>query len=391
MDNLTLAAANAFIQLFHAVNLLLVSAQRKSKPLRFISLGYFILASAFFVVFIFSQAPTEILALTFNLSFSLFFFMYFAGIRSFCGFKAWPVKYSLLLTLGYLFLTLVIILVPTSFPRIAITSLLVVYLFGDLLVSIWSSLKRLPLVERSLSLIAIIGYPGYLLARLMVIYRDSYASKFMTDASAESTVTQLFMMVNFSVLASVAHHIDNRIFMSDLQHKNQLLEEQSITDQLTGLYNRRYLEQMVGQEIVRSRNDQLNQYVRQPVSLILLDIDAFTSITDRHGIHKGNQVIREMADLVQSAVQKQDIVIRLDASKFLLILLEKSKHEALVVAENLRHQIETMPEPLVCLYTASLGVAEHETGESFEHWLDRATLALNKAKENGRNRVVSAA
>jgi len=63
----------------------------------------------------------------------------------------------------------------------------------------------------------------------------------------------------------------------------------------------------------------------------------------------------------------------------------------LMVAEKLRHQIETMPEPMVCPYTASLGVAEHETGENFEHWFNRAALALDQAKKNGRNRVVSAA
>jgi hypothetical protein len=166
----------------------------------------------------------------------------------------------------YTLLTLVIILVPISFPRIAITSLLVVYLFCDALVSIWSVWKRLPLIERSLSLVAMVGYPGYLLARLFVIYRESYADKFMTDASVESTVTQLFMMINFSVLASVAYHIDNRLLLSDLQNKNQLLEEQSITDQLTGLINQRYLEQMASREIIRSRNDQQHQDSRHPVS-----------------------------------------------------------------------------------------------------------------------------
>jgi len=102
-------------------------------------------------------------------------------------------------------------------------------------------------------------------------------------------------------------------------------------------------------------------------------------------------VIRELAALVQGAVQKHDFVVRYTATEFLLILLEKNKHEALIVAENLRHQIETQPRPLVCSYTASLGVAEHETGENFEHWLNRAMLALNQAKKNGRNRVVSAA
>jgi len=260
MDNLTLAAANAFIQLYYSINLLITSVQRKSRSLRFISLGYLFLAGAFFIVFAFNTAPTEILALIFNLSFSLFFFMYFAGIRSFCGFKAWPVKYSLLLVLGYTLLTFVIILVPASFPRIAITSLLVVCLFVDLTVTIWPVWKRLRLVERSLSMLALIAYPGYLLVRLMIIYRESYADKFFTDASVESTVSQIFMMVNFSIMASVANLIDDRLLVSDLRHKNQLLEAQSIFDQLTGLYNRQYLEQSVGHEIIRSRNDLLNHH-----------------------------------------------------------------------------------------------------------------------------------
>jgi diguanylate cyclase (GGDEF)-like protein len=285
----------------------------------------------------------------------------------------------------------VIILVPASFPRIAITSLLVVCLFVDLTVTIWPVWKRLRLVERSLSMLALIAYPGYLLVRLMIIYRESYADKFFTDASVESTVSQIFMMVNFSIMASVANLIDDRLLVSDLRHKNQLLEAQSIFDQLTGLYNRQYLEQSVGHEIIRSRNDLLNHHGLHPVSLILLDIDAFSAITDRFGTHKGDQVIRELAALVQGAVQKHDFVVRYTATEFLLILLEKNKHEALIVAENLRHQIETQPRPLVCSYTASLGVAEHETGENFEHWLNRAMLALNQAKKNGRNRVVSAA
>ena len=391
MDNLTLTAANAFILLFYSINLRVMSVQRKSKSLRFVSRGYWILSTAFFIVFIFYTAPPEILALVFNLSFSLFFFMYFAGIRSFCGFKGWPVKYSLLLILGYTVLTFVIILVPVSFPRIAITSLLVVYLFVDLIVTIWPVWQRLPLVERSLSMLVLVGYPGYLLARLVIVYRESYADKFFTDASMESTVTQLFMMVNFSIMASVVQLIDNRLLLSDLLHKNQLLEAQSITDQMTGLYNRHYLEQTVGREITSNRSDHAYQNRPYPVSLILLEIDFFAAIIERHGSHKSNQVIRELADLIQMASQATDFAVRYTATEFILILHGKNKHEALIVAENLRHQIETQPRPLVCAYTASLGVAEHETGENFEHWLNRAVLALSQAKKSGRNRVVSAA
>lgn len=391
MDNLTLAAANAFILFFDAIHLLITSAQRKSKSLRFVSFGYLVLALAFLLVFIFHEAPAEILAMGFNLSFVLFFFLYFAGIRAFSGFKAWPAKYSCFLISGYALLVFVTILMPASFPRIAITSLLVAWIFADMIVTIWSVWQKRPLIEKILSMTALVGYPGYLLLRLAIIYRDSYADKFFTDSSLESTVSQLFMMINFSVMAAVAFLIDNRILLNELQSKNQQLEKQSITDQLTGLFNWHYLELWASHEAGHSRTGYPDQSGSHPISLVLLEIDAFSVIHDRFGSHQSDQVIRELANLIQTITHERDLVVRIDETKFLIILEDKNRHEALLLAENLRHQIESQPKPLICPYTASLGVAERETGENFEHWLERANAALDLARKSGSNRVVSAA
>ncbi len=218
----------------------------------------------------------------------------------------------------------------------------------------------------------------------MVIYRQAYADKFFTDASLESTVSQLFMMVNFGVLATVANLIDNHQLMHNLGRKDRLLEQQAILDPLTGLYNEQYLRQHISREMIRIRHQ------KKHLSAICLDIDGFRQINERHGFFQGNRVLLEVTALLRSFFREHPIMVRLAGARFLILLPEAGLENALILAENLRYSIETQPRPAVCAYTASLGVAEYELGEAPDHFLERAETALDLARENGRNRVVPA-
>jgi diguanylate cyclase (GGDEF)-like protein len=166
------------------------------------------------------------------------------------------------------------------------------------------------------------------------------------------------------------------------------LEKLSITDPLTGLYNRRFLESRLEEERSRSQRQ------GQSFSLILADLDNFKIYNDICGHLAGDKALRKAAMLMRRSAREMDLVVRYGGEEFCLILPGTSKKEALFVAERLRRSIEAdiFPGetnlPLGRL-TVSLGIAAHpEDGEAIHDLIHAADLALYRAKGLGRNRTV---
>ncbi len=167
--------------------------------------------------------------------------------------------------------------------------------------------------------------------------------------------------------------------------------ELAVTDGLTGLHNRRYLDShlklLVDRAIARGR----------PLSICITDIDRFKSVNDTYGHDAGDEVLREFAHRVRSTVRGADLACRFGGEEFVLVMPDTPADAAAAIAERLRTIVEDRPFSLqntdtVLSVTASLGIATlNPGGDTPEALLKRADTALYQAKNNGRNQVVAAA
>ena len=167
-----------------------------------------------------------------------------------------------------------------------------------------------------------------------------------------------------------------------------------MTDALTGLHNRRYLDRRIKEEIARSIRH------NQPLSCLFVDADHFKQINDNHGHAAGDAVLRELSSRIRSCLRASDLAIRYGGEEFALLLPQTSLQEAKLLGERIRLKIKSDPiltdKSLSLDVAVSIGVSEmppvlgnktaHENlGEQL---LANADSALYQAKENGRNQVV---
>lgn len=159
----------------------------------------------------------------------------------------------------------------------------------------------------------------------------------------------------------------------------------SITDELTGLYNRRHFEQNFEREFLRAKR------YGSKFSVAIIDIDFFKKINDTYGHLCGDYVLREIAYTIQDSFRKTDMVFRYGGEEFVVILTETSLENALIPLERLRKKIEAKNlfyEGKNINITVSIGLNSDTTKyESASEFLDMADKALYNAKENGRNRI----
>lgn len=167
----------------------------------------------------------------------------------------------------------------------------------------------------------------------------------------------------------------------ELLVKNRELERLSVTDPLTGLYNRLKLDQLLALEIARS------QRFSTSFATVLLDIDKFKFVNDTHGHQAGDQVLVELAGILTDHTRDLDHVGRWGGEEFLVIASNTELDGARELAEKLRQRVADHRFPKVGEKTASFGIAAYHVGESVTDLIARADLALYRAKESGRNRV----
>lgn len=160
----------------------------------------------------------------------------------------------------------------------------------------------------------------------------------------------------------------------------------SVTDALTGLYNRRHLENNLEREFLRA------QRYKNDLSIAILDVDFFKKINDTHGHLCGDYVLKEIAYLALQTFRKTDMVFRYGGEELLVILTETSLDKALIPLERLRTGIAEYPfsySDKAFSVTVSIGAAAlSEKFETAEALVQSADNALYKAKDAGRNMVV---
>jgi diguanylate cyclase (GGDEF)-like protein len=161
-------------------------------------------------------------------------------------------------------------------------------------------------------------------------------------------------------------------------------EQMAMIDVLTGVSSRRRLEDVLERELDRARRG-------HPVSVILLDMDRFKSVNDRHGHEAGDDVLRSVARVLQQVTRLSDVIGRWGGEEFLVVCTDTDLEGATRLAERLAAALRESPVPVVGQATASFGVAQAVEGDTLRDFIDRADLALYRAKEAGRDRVVAAA
>jgi len=159
------------------------------------------------------------------------------------------------------------------------------------------------------------------------------------------------------------------------------LAEAARTDPLTGVLNRKGLADEL-LHMVRMGGDAIF-----PLTLVFIDIDHFKRVNDEHGHAVGDQVIRGLAALVRSAVQRDDLFARWGGEEFLLVFRNTPGLEARTIAERLRERIADAHWPVSLRITCSFGVTEWHQGEDLNEGVRRADDAMYRAKQNGRDRV----
>jgi two-component system, cell cycle response regulator len=191
------------------------------------------------------------------------------------------------------------------------------------------------------------------------------------------------------LVARVRTQLRKKRYADKLRHNVQLSLEMAITDQLTGLHNRRYM--------ARHLDNLMSNAARsgKKLAFVIMDIDYFKSVNDTYGHDIGDEVLREFAKRVTANIRGIDLACRYGGEEFVVVMPETDAAFAFTVAERLRKSIETTPvgisrAPGTLNITISIGIAASE-GESdtAEALLRRADQALYRAKNNGRNRVVA--
>jgi diguanylate cyclase (GGDEF)-like protein len=198
----------------------------------------------------------------------------------------------------------------------------------------------------------------------------------------------VFGEADLNLLSTFVAHAGVLLERITMLERASLLHELSVTDPLTGLFNRRFLEKRLEEELSRSAR----QNVR--FSMILIDLDHFKQYNDLCGHIAGDNALRRVANLLKLSAREMDVVTRYGGEEFCVILPGTSKDESIFVADRIRRAIEREPFPneaslpLKCL-TASLGIASYpDDASTASALIHAADLALYQAKSTGRNRLI---
>ena len=198
----------------------------------------------------------------------------------------------------------------------------------------------------------------------------------------------IFSEADLKLLASFANIASLMIERSWALEKSHKLEQLSVTDHLTGLYNRRFLRSRLEEELNRSARYGL------PLTVIFMDLDFFKIYNDLCGHLAGDKALQKTADIIKSGVRDMDIVARYGGEEFCIILPGAEKSESVLVAERIRQGVEKERFPNegslpFGRLMASFGVASFpQDGHTFTTLIHSADMALYRAKAEGRNRIM---
>jgi diguanylate cyclase (GGDEF)-like protein len=206
-------------------------------------------------------------------------------------------------------------------------------------------------------------------------FTDLYPS-FLTphpwNIAAMLTTSLLPLLINYAILGG--WHEEAEV----------ALHQQVITDALTGLFNRRGWQE-IGQRLLAGARRQ-----KQPLALLMIDIDWFKKINDTHGHEAGDRALRVIGELLRENRRASDLAARIGGEEFCLLLPGSSAAAAETIDQRLRERLPALSQTLGFCIDFSSGLAMHEADETLERLMQRADNAMYTAKENGRGHLAQA-
>jgi diguanylate cyclase (GGDEF)-like protein/PAS domain S-box-containing protein len=197
------------------------------------------------------------------------------------------------------------------------------------------------------------------------------------DKNGKDFWTYTIISPEFSPLGNIERYT---AIAGDITNK-KLIEKISITDELTQLYNRRKIEEVLKQEHAKTKR------YENVFSIIFIDIDKFKSINDTYGHNAGDEVLVQLASILKENSRDTDFVGRWGGEEFIILCTQTKATGAYNLAETLRSIVENSKFSIKTKVTISSGVAQYESNENTLEIISRTDKALYKAKELGRNRV----
>ncbi|AFU97314.1 diguanylate cyclase [Simiduia agarivorans] len=221
--------------------------------------------------------------------------------------------------------------------------------------------------KRDIPIIAISGYGDE--ARRLQLFKAG-----VSDYTAKPVLAE-------ELLARVNNQIKTQRLVSQLKMQQQQLERLAMRDQLTGLYNRHFLMEVVEKRIAESKRKSTD------LSLVILDVDHFKQVNDVHGHAVGDQVLVQVGNMLQQFGRKDDVIARYGGEEFVILMSHCGLNDAERKADALRNRLMEL-RPADLEVTASFGVAAltPDSGD-FATLFGRADAAVYRAKEQGRNCV----
>lgn len=243
-----------------------------------------------------------------------------------------------------------------------------------------------PLMERVRDILFPLGIRSIVV--IPIVFREEViGTLFLRTSRAQASFTEKEIRLCSAMANVAANALYNAFIFERMENEKAHLEKLAITDFLTEVFNIRYFYHRLAEEFSRSERYKLS------LSCLMLDIDRFKEINDRHGHRVGDIVLREFAQLLKKRTRKSDVLARYGGEEFIMLLTQTSVEGALVKAEALRSVVEGYrfqglkgeKGP-----TVSIGVATYPHAQiiSKDDLITHADNALFEAKNSGRNRVV---
>ena len=236
-----------------------------------------------------------------------------------------------------------------------------------------------------------VGFPG-----LCTMFRpdaadDTHICLPITQSGSAGCVVQIVIAADEAPLARlmvpfVAVYLREAGPVLEAKRLMEHLRENALRDAMTGMYNRRFLEEYIGTLVAGS------QRRKSVFSVLMLDLDFFKQVNDTHGHEVGDKVLKVLSELLLRNVRTSDIAVRYGGEEFLLVLVDTGADAAMKVAEKIRLEVEATKIPLpggILQKTISIGVAEYpKDSDTFWQVVKFADVAMYAAKNGGRNQVL---
>lgn len=206
------------------------------------------------------------------------------------------------------------------------------------------------------------------------------------QAAAQLKLRSMHRALEEALESARSHQDELEEYQTRLRYLNMQLQTQAITDPLTGLYNRLALTQQLNQAVAQCHR------AGEQLSLLLIDADHFKTYNDRFGHQVGDDILRQLAKVIRCTVRESDTAARYGGEEFVVILPATDGEGALALAERIRTQVQRSRRG-DCDLTVSIGVASRSATDprcTAELLIQDADAALYRAKDAGRNRVMSA-